>query len=127
MNTPRILLADDAATVTHLVSAALGALGWGVTCVDNGVDAYQEGKSGEYDLVLLDHFMPDMLGTEVFERWRREGVTVPVIFLSALDDEETVVELLERGVADFLHKPFNPRELIARVRIQLALRARANA
>lgn len=127
MSTPRILVADDAATVTHLVAGALGALGWSVTCVDNGLDAYQEGKTGGYDLVLLDHFMPDMLGTEVFERWRREEVTVPVIFLSALDDEETVVGLLEHGAADFLQKPFNPRELIARARIQLALRARATA
>lgn len=116
----KILVADDAPTVVHLVASSLRSMGWDVTAVDNGWDAYQEGIDNEFDLALLDHFMPDMLGAEVLTRWRSEGVTTPVLFLSALEDDDAVVDVLERGAVDFLRKPFNPRELIARVKIQLA-------
>jgi len=115
----RILVADDTPTVRLLVTRTLEALGWHVVAVDDGQAAYETGATGDFDLALLDHFMPGMSSAEILSRWRREGVHLPVIVLSGLDDPESIVDLLETGAVDFLHKPFNPRELVARARIRL--------
>lgn len=118
---PRILIADDAPTVGLLVTRTLEALGWDVVTVTDGVAAYEEGSRGDFDLAVLDHFMPGMSSAEILARWKREGVGIPVIVLSGLDDPESIVDLLELGAVDFLRKPFNPRELAARVRIHLGI------
>lgn len=118
---PRILVADDAPTVGLLVSRTLETFGWEVVSVADGVAAYEAGIRETPDLAVLDHFMPGMSSAEILTRWRREGLTVPVIIVSSLDDAESIADLLELGAVDFLRKPFNPRELAARVRIHLGL------
>jgi DNA-binding response OmpR family regulator len=118
-NGPRILVADDAPTVTLLLTRALEAAGYEVIAVDDGVAAYQAGVTGDFDLALLDHLMPGMLGAEVLQRWNEESVPFKTIILSGMDDDDLVIQLLELGAVDFIRKPFNIKELLVRVRLQL--------
>jgi DNA-binding response OmpR family regulator len=117
---PWILVADDAATVTLLVSRALESAGYRVTVVCDGFAAFEAGISNDFDLALLDHMMPSMLGTEVLQRWAEAGVSFPTVVLSGMDDDDLVIQLLELGAVDFIRKPFNLKELLIRVRLHLA-------
>ena len=114
---PRVLVADDAPTVTLLVERGLEGDGWEVVVTNDGYEAYELGRSSDFDLALIDHLMPSMLGAEIVQRWAEEGVDIPVLILSGMDDDETIVECLEAGAVDFMRKPFNIRELQMRARL----------
>jgi DNA-binding response OmpR family regulator len=116
----KILVADDAATVRLLLTRALEAAGYDVTTVEDGVAACQAGIDGDFDLALLDHLMPGMLGTEILQRWTEADVGFPSIVLSGMDDDDLVIQLLELGAVDFVRKPFNIKELLIRMRIHLS-------
>lgn len=118
-NGQKILVADDAPTVTLLLTRALESAGYAVTVVHDGVAAYEAGVGGDFELALLDHLMPGMLGSEVLQRWNEEGVLFKTIVLSGMDDDDLVIQLLELGAVDFIRKPFNIKELLVRVRLQL--------
>lgn len=111
----RILVADDAATVRMLVSRHLRAAGHEVIEAEDGAAAYEAGMKGDIDLAVVDQLMPAMLGTEVIAKWREAGVDFPVLVLTAVDDDDTVVRSFELGAADYVRKPFNMSELTARV------------
>jgi DNA-binding response OmpR family regulator len=115
----RVLVADDSATVTTVLVTALELEGYEVETARNGVEAYEMGVSGRYDLVILDQLMPGMLGLEIIDRWQEEGLQIQTIMLSGVDDERTVVNSLESGAVDFIRKPFRLPELLARVRQRL--------
>lgn len=115
----RILVADDSETVTTVLVTALELEGYEVETARNGVEAYEMGVSGRYDLVILDQLMPGMLGLEIIDRWQQEGHVIQTIMLSGVDDERTVVNSLESGAVDFIRKPFRLPELLARVRQRL--------
>lgn len=115
----RILLADDSATVRLLVRRHLQADGHEVVEASDGSSAYEIGKTDEIDLAILDQLMPGMLGLDVLHRWRSEGVEVPVLLLSAVDDDATVVRSLELGAMDYVRKPFSVPELKARIAMRL--------
>ena len=117
---PWILVADDAATVTLLVSRALESAGYRVTVASDGFAAFEAGVSNDFDLALLDHMMPSMLGSEVLQRWGEAGVSFPTVVLSGVDDDDLVIQLLELGAVDFIRKPFILKELMVRVRMHLA-------
>jgi DNA-binding response OmpR family regulator len=117
----RVLVADDSDTVTTLLVTALELEGYLVDTASNGVEAYEKGTSGRYDLVILDQLMPGLLGLEIIDRWQKEGLDMPVMMLSGVDDERTVVSSLEMGAVDFIRKPFRLPELIARVRQRIAV------
>lgn len=119
----RVLVADDAATITMLLSAALSDAGLEVVTADNGLSAFELGCQPGVDLAIIDQLMPGLLGTEVLEKWRSEGVEFPVIMLSGIDDETTVVDSLQLGAVDFVRKPFLIGEL--RARVGLALRSKS--
>lgn len=119
----RVLVADDAATITMLLSAALSNAGFSVVTANNGLEALEMGRTPGIDLAIVDHLMPGLLGIEVLGRWRDEGLEFPVIMLSGIDDETTVVDSLQLGASDFVRKPFQVGELTARV--QVALRSKA--
>lgn len=112
----RVLIADDSETVTTLLVTALELEGYEVTTATNGIDAYELGASGDFDLVILDQLMPGLLGLEIIDRWHQEGQFVPVMMLSGVDDERTIVSSLDKGAVDFIRKPFRLPELMARVR-----------
>lgn len=115
----RVLVADDSATVTTVLVTALELEGYAVETAGNGVEAYEKGIEGGYDLVILDQLMPGMLGLEIIDRWQQEGHMIQTIMLSGVDDERTVVNSLESGAVDFIRKPFRLPELLARVRQRL--------
>jgi DNA-binding response OmpR family regulator len=115
----RVLVADDSDTVTTVLVTALEMEGYHVDTTHNGVDAYEMGKAGQYDLVILDHLMPGLLGLEIMERWRAEGHQIPTIVLSGVDDDRIAVDTLDVGALDFVRKPFRIPELMARIRSRL--------
>ena len=112
----RILVADDSEVVTTILKTALETEGFEVEAARNGQEAYQAGSTGEFDLIVLDQLMPGLLGTEIIQRWRDEGVETPVLILSAVDDDRVVVESFEAGAVDFVRKPFHMPELLVRIR-----------
>lgn len=96
---PQILVADDARTVTLLVERALEVAGYDVTVVEDGAAACKMGLEGDFDLALLDHLMPNMLGAEVLQRWREAEVPFRTIILSGMDHDDLVIELLEMALS----------------------------
>ncbi|MGH8946507.1 MAG: response regulator transcription factor [Acidimicrobiia bacterium] len=115
----RILVADDSEIIITLLTSALGSAGYEVSTATDGIETYEMGKAGEFDLVILDQLMPGLLGLEVIERWHEEGMETPVIVLTGVDDDRTAVESLDLGAVDFVRKPFRMPELMARVRQHL--------
>lgn len=112
----RILVADDSETITSLLLNALETNGYEVTVTTNGVETYEKGVAEEFDLVIMDQLMPGLLGLEVIEKWRTDGIMTPVIMLSGVDDDHTVVASFDIGALDFVRKPFRLTELLARIR-----------
>lgn len=115
----RILLADDSPTVRHLVRWHLQAEGHEVVEATDGTSAYEIGTDQPPDLAILDQLMPGMLGLDILHAWRSEGNEFPVLLLSALDDDSTVVRSLELGAFGYIRKPFSVPELLARIAVQL--------
>lgn len=115
----RILVADDSEIITTLLTSALGSAGYEVTTATDGIETYEMGKTGVFDLVILDQLMPGLLGLEVIDRWHEDGIETPVIVLTGVDDDRIAVESLDRGAVDFVRKPFRMPELIARIRHHL--------
>lgn len=113
----RILLIDDDTELCELLSDYLGPEGFEVTPVHDGGQGLQTAISeeGQYDLIVLDIMLPGMNGFEVLRRLRSQSDT-PVLMLTARDEEVDRIVGLEMGADDYLAKPFNPRELIARAR-----------
>ena len=115
----RILLADDSRVVIAVVATALQKEGFDVETTRDGNTAYEMGRTGEFDLAVLDQLMPGMLGIEIIERWHEDGIETPVVMLSAVRDENTAVQSIEMGAEDFVRKPFRIQELVARIRRRL--------
>ena len=115
----RILVADDSETIRALLRTALESAGYEVDMADDGPTAYELGRDQEYDLVILDQLMPGLLGLEVIERWRDEGMEAPVLMLTGVDDDRTAIESFDRGAVDYVRKPFRINELMARIRMRL--------
>jgi DNA-binding response OmpR family regulator len=114
----RVLVADDSEAVTTVLATALELEGFEVDTTNDGLSAYEMGSTGRYDLVILDHLMPGLLGLEILARWQLEGHEIRTILISGLDDDRTAVASLEAG-ADFVRKPFRIPELMARIRSRL--------
>lgn len=119
---PKILLVDDDIELTELLAELLSLEGFDIHVVHNGQEALNELELQSYDLILLDVMMPVLNGIETLKQLRQKYV-VPVLMLSARDDEIDRVLGLELGADDYLPKPFNDRELVARIK---AILRRAN-
>ena len=111
----RILVVDDAADIRSIVVATFEKEGWTAFDVSNGEDALERFNDVQPDLVVLDILMPGMSGTDVCREIRQRS-NVPIIFLSARDDDVDRIVGLEIGGDDYVTKPFNPRELVARAK-----------
>ena len=124
-NKPYILLVDDTESNLRLLGPLLRAEGWSVAAATRGEQALQLIRQRLPDLVLLDVMMPDMDGFEVCRRLRADPATrdLPVLFITALTDEESIVRGFWEGAQDYIVKPFRQAELVARVRTHLALRS----
>jgi two-component system response regulator RegX3 len=117
----RILLADDEKDLLETVSYALRRDGFEVECVEDGEAALDAGRSGAYDLVVLDVMMPKLSGIDVCRTLRAEG-DLPILMLTAKDAEVDRVLGLELGADDYVAKPFSMSELVSRVRALLRRR-----
>lgn len=115
---PKILLVDDDPHIHDMVRFALTREGFTVVEAENGVEALKRAEDERPDLIILDIMMPEMDGTEVCRRLRRDS-RVPIVFVSSRDDEIDRVLGLELGGDDYVGKPFSPRELVARVKAVL--------
>jgi DNA-binding response OmpR family regulator len=111
----RILIIDDDEELCDLVSEYLGVEGFEVASVNDGESGLERALTGEYDLVILDVMLPKMNGFDVLRKLR-ETSKLPVIMLTARGDDMERIIGLEIGADDYLPKPFNPRELAARLR-----------
>ena len=121
---PYILLVDDTEANLRVLGPLLQAEGWSVAAATRGEQALELIAQRLPELVLLDVMMPDMYGFEVCRRLRADPATrdLPVLFITALTDEESIVRGFRDGAQDYIVKPFRQAELVARVRTHLALR-----
>jgi two-component system, OmpR family, response regulator len=123
-----LLVVDDEPFLREAVAASLRFLGFEVTTAENGAGALRLARGRPFDLVVLDVMLPDTDGFEVVARLRRDGLRVPVIFLTARDTQADKVTGLTIGGDDYLTKPFGLEELAARIRTVLRrTRPTANA
>ena len=116
----RILLLEDDAGIVDGLSYALNMAGYELTVARSLAEARQALKSGLlFDLLLLDVTLPDGLGFDLCAQVRGAGSVVPIIFLTASDDELSVVRGLDTGGDDYISKPFRLQELLSRIRALL--------
>lgn len=115
----RILLVDDEVELTDPLSRVLIREGYTVDAVYDGTNGSQLAYEGNYDLLILDWMLPGKTGLEICQQLRRSGKVTPVLFLTAKDTLDDRVEGLDAGADDYLVKPFELRELLARVRALL--------
>lgn len=111
----RLLLVEDDPTLRQALTFNLTREGYEVTSAADGEAALEAARSDRLDLVLLDVMLPGMSGVEVLRVLRREGITTPVIILSAKGDEIDRVVGLKIGADDYVAKPFSRPELLARI------------
>jgi two-component system response regulator CpxR len=112
---PRILMIDDDRELGGMITDFLAADHLEVTAVHTGESGIEAFRSSDYDLLILDIMMPGMSGLDVLRKVRQTS-TVPVIMLTARGDDVDRIIGLEFGADDYLPKPFNPRELLARIK-----------
>ena len=115
----RILFAEDDRDISKAVQTLLTRSGYSVDTVYNGRDAIDYIEQGDYDGAILDWMMPGLSGIEVLAQMRANGITTPVLMLTARDAIKDRVEGLDTGADDYLPKPFAASELLARIRAML--------
>lgn len=111
---PRVLVVDDDTELCQLIAQYLRQEGLAVEAVHTGQEGVERALSGDHAIVVLDVMLPGMRGFEVLRRVRAVSRT-PVLMLTARGDEQDRILGLEMGADDYLPKPFNPRELCARI------------
>src|SRR5438128_1092742 len=117
----RVLLVEDDVRLAEMISEYLGEAGFVVGVVGNGAAALKQLASSTNDAVVLDLTLPDMDGLDVCRQWRAKADT-PILMLTARGDALDRIIGLEIGADDYLPKPFQPRELLARLRAILRRR-----
>ena len=115
----RVLIAEDEDRISSFIEKGLRAEGYTTTVVVDGDEALQMGRSGLFDLVLLDVGLPRRDGFSVLRAMRESGDRTPVIMLTARNSVDDTVTGLEHGADDYMTKPFRFAELLARIRARL--------
>lgn len=111
----RVLLVEDDSATAKSIELMLKSEGFVVDCTDLGEDGLEIGKLYDYDIMLLDLMLPDIDGYEVLRRLRAARINTPVLILSGLADSDKKIKGLGFGADDYLTKPFDKGELIARI------------
>ena len=121
---PLILIVDDVPKNIQLLGNVLSNEGYDISIAENGIEALETVEEVLPDLILLDVMMPEMDGHEACARLKENSETkdIPIIFLTAKTETEDIVKGFELGAVDYVTKPFNSTELLARVRTHLALK-----
>ena len=112
----RLLLAEDEKSLARAVSTILQKNNYSVDVVDNGLDVLDYAEAAEYDCIILDIMMPLMDGITALKELRKRGNNVPVIMLTAKSELDDKITGLDSGANDYLTKPFEVKELMARIR-----------
>jgi len=113
----KILIVEDEKNISRLIQDTLSLAGYNFECSFDGEDALKKIKENSYDLILLDIMLPKLDGFEIVEQM--ENKKVPIIFLSAKNDVSTIVKGLKCGGQDYIKKPFEPLELLARIELRI--------
>jgi two-component system OmpR family response regulator len=122
----RVLIVEDEPTLARQLRTTLEAAGYAIDVAGDGEEGHYLGSTESYDAIVLDLGLPEMDGLTVLDRWRRENIAVPVLVLTARDSWSDKVAGLDAGADDYLAKPFQMEELIARLRA-LIRRSTGNA
>ncbi|MEA5500645.1 MAG: diguanylate cyclase [Limnoraphis robusta] len=119
-----ILVVDDITLNLQVLADMLEQVGYEVTFATNGQQALERAKLAQPDLILLDLMMPIMSGLEVCKQLKADAkfCEIPIIFLTASEEREHLLEAFHQGAVDYITKPFYPPELLARVRVHLELK-----
>lgn len=112
----RILIVEDDKDLNRQLAEALRDADYVVDCAFDGEDGHHLGETEPYDAVILDIGLPQMDGISVVEQWRRDGVTMPVLMLTARDRWSDKVAGIDAGADDYVAKPFHIEEVLARLR-----------
>lgn len=112
----KILLAEDEDRIALDVATALRASRYHVERASEGEDVWFRGETGDYDLIILDLGLPRLDGLTILKRWREAGLATPILVLTARGRWNERVEGIDAGADDYLPKPFQMEELLARVR-----------
>lgn len=112
----RVLIVEDARKLADAIAEILREERYEVDAVYDGLDGYDYARSGQYDVIILDLMLPRKDGFEIVADLRREKIATPILMLSARGEVEARVNGLNLGADDYLTKPFDNEELIARVR-----------
>lgn len=115
----RILIIEDEARIATFIEKGLRARGFTTNWVEDGQNAIAMAINTKFDLAILDLGLPDKDGLEVLEELRGQGLTIPVIVLTARDDVIDKVAGLRAGADDYMTKPFSFEELLARIEVRL--------
>jgi two-component system, OmpR family, alkaline phosphatase synthesis response regulator PhoP len=118
METPLCLIIEDDPDITNVVRYELETAGFRVVSAADGISGLTAAREAKPDLVILDLGLPDLDGAEIARRIRKTS-DIPIIILTAQDSIDRKVSLLDSGADDYLTKPFEVEELLARVRVQL--------
>ncbi|MBI9048604.1 MAG: response regulator transcription factor [Anaerolineaceae bacterium] len=116
MDREEILIVDDEKNILDLSCLYLEREGFSTLTAQDGLQAYQMITAKQPDFVVLDVMLPGLDGFELCKKLRAEGITVPILMLTARDEDIDKILGLELGADDYMTKPFNPRELVARVK-----------
>ena len=111
----RVLLVEDDSATAKSIELMLKSEGFVIDSTDMGEDGLEIGKLYDYDIIVLDLLLPDMDGYEVLRRLRASKVETPILILSGLGEMESKIKGLGYGADDYLVKPFDKRELLARI------------
>jgi DNA-binding response OmpR family regulator len=117
--TPKVLIVEDDSAIAFALETDLQNEGYAVTMAETGDEGMRLGRTGTFDLILLDVMLPGTDGFEICRSLRRQGVRTPIIVLTARTHDAEKVLGLELGADDYITKPFNPREVRARIKAVL--------
>ena len=115
----RLLIAEDEEDLAEVLSVFFEKNHFTVETVHNGFDAYEAAMQEQYDAIILDVMMPKMNGIEVLQKLRAEKVSTPIMMLTAKGETDDRITGFNAGADDYLPKPFDPDELLSRVRAML--------
>ena len=119
LDRPTILLADDDPTIADSLAPFLERAGFHVLVVSDGMNALEKAQAHHPELIILDVLMPRMDGRETLRRLRKSNIWTPTILLTQVGEASERALALEEGADDYLNKPFDPHELLARIRAVL--------
>jgi DNA-binding response OmpR family regulator len=115
----RILIVEDEKGISGFLKDGLEEEGFAVDIANDGIKGIELASTNDYDIILLDWMVPGISGIEICRQFRKQNKSVPIIFLTAKDTVQDTVFALEAGANDYIKKPFEFEELLARIRVQL--------